>query len=470
MDAKATAFLSRLDVLLGSSGWLTGEQMGGYCLDQRGRYQGRALAVARPQNTGEVAAVVQLCRELGVAIVPQGGNTSLCGGATPDASGSELILSLSRMNRVLAVDADNNTLTVEAGVTLTQAQQAARVARRLFPANWAAADTCQIGGALATNAGGLNVLRYGNMRELTLGLEVVLADGSVWNGVRGLRKDNSGYDLKQVFIGSEGTLGIITQAVLRLFPLPTARATALVGVAGPTEALALLHAVQGRMVDRVTSFELLSKPCFELLDRHFPQLVQPLRPMPAWAVLLELSDGGDSADLINILVEALVDLGMEDAVVAQSPQQERELWQLREMIPEAQRREGVSIKHDIGVPVSAIPTFLRDCSAKIYSQFPTAQVVAFGHLGDGNLHYNIFFPDHSKAVYVHEPQVNEIVYACVADHEGTFSAEHGVGQLKRMALARYRSPTEVALMHSIKTALDPEHLMNPGKVLPDAFS
>ncbi|MGL4603600.1 MAG: FAD-binding oxidoreductase [Iodobacter sp.] len=460
-------FLDALNLLSDAAGVLTGKDTDAYCLDQRRRYQGRALAVARPRSVEEVAAVIKLCVLHQVAVVPQGGNTSLCGGATPDASGTALILSLERMNRVLKVDADNNTLEVEAGAILADVQAAARAANRLFPAEWAAAGSCRIGGALATNAGGVNVLRYGNMRELTLGLEVVLPDGEIWNGLRGLRKDNTGYDLKQLFVGSEGTLGVITRAVLRLYPLPTAHATALVTVDSPAAAIELLRGVQAVVGDRVTSFELISKPCFELLAKQCPSLPHPFSPLPEWAVLLELSDGGDSGELINQLAEVLDALGCNNALLAQNYKQAKDFWKLREHIPEAQRREGVSIKHDISVPVGSIPAFLDECGRQIAAAFTDAAIIAFGHLGDGNLHYNVFRSDKTAGLYTDEPAINEIVYLCVARHNGSISAEHGIGQLKRHHLAKYRDPLELALMQKIKRVFDPAGIMNPGKVLLD---
>lgn len=461
-----SAFLSALQNLLDSAGLLTDPAaMAGYCLDQRRRYQGRALAVVRPRTTTEVAAIVRLCAEYAVPVVPQGGNTSLCGGATPDASGQALIISLERMNRVLEVDAANNAITLEAGVLLADAQQAALAVNRLLPADWAAAGTCQIGGSLATNAGGLNVLRYGNMRELTLGLEVVLASGEVWDGLRALRKDNTGYDLKQLFIGSEGTLGLITRATLRLFPLPTARAVAAVAVVGPDAALGLLRRLQERAGDRVTSFELIAKPCFELLGQHFPALLQPFSPIPDWTVMLELSDCGESAALADRLLDVLGEAEVDDAVLARNDTEIAALWRLREEIPEAQRREGVSIKHDISLPISALPKFLAECGSAIKMAFPAAQIVTFGHLGDGNLHYNVFLADKTAGAYANEPAINVIVYDHVARLNGSFSAEHGVGQLKMAVLAKYRSEVELQLMRAVKQALDPENRMNPDKII-----
>ncbi len=461
----SAVFLAALQSLLGSSGLLTDPaDLAPYCLDQRRRYRGKALALARPRSTEEVAAVVRLCAEHAVPIVPQGGNTSNCGAATPDESGRALILSLERMNRVLAVDAANNAVTVEAGAILAEVQQACRAANRLFPADWGAAGSCRIGGALAVNAGGMNVLRYGNMRELTLGLEVVLPSGEIWNGLRALRKDNTGYDLKQLFIGSEGTLGIITRAVLRLFPLPTARAAALAVLPDPATALALLRELQTEVGDRVTSFELIGRPCFELVAKHFTALAQPFSPVPEWAVLIELADCGDSETLSDRLLEVLAEAGVDDAVLARNEAEIEALWRLREEIPEAQRREGVSIKHDISVPVSSLPLFLETCGPRISATFADAQIVAFGHLGDGNLHYNVFRSDKSANAYTDEAEINTIVYDCVAEFDGSFSAEHGIGQLKSSVLAHYRGGMELTLMQAIKHVFDPHGRMNPGKI------
>ncbi len=461
----SSEFLQQLQPWVESHSLLFGNDTAAYCVDQRRRYQGQTLAVARPNSVQQLAEIVQLCAQYRIPMVPQGGNTSLCGAATPDQTGQNIIISFERMNQIIEVDADNNTITVEAGVTLQQVQQAALAANRLFPANWAAAASCQIGGALATNAGGVNVLRYGNMRELTLGLEVVLADGTIWNGLRGLRKDNTGYDLKQLFVGAEGTLGLISRAVLRLYPLPTAHATALVAVDSPAEAVTLLRNLQAQVSDRITSFELISRPCLALLHQHFPQLASPFSEAPEWCVLLELSDGGSSEYLLEQLATILFEAGFEHAYVAQNQRQASDFWRLREHIPEAQRLEGVSIKHDISIPVGAIPQFLTECETRILVQYPDANIVAFGHLGDGNLHYNLFLSDKTALIYQKEDKINAIVYQLVAQLNGSISAEHGIGQLKKLALIQYRSHIELTLMNSIKQTLDPMGLMNPGKIL-----
>ncbi|WP_035060437.1 FAD-binding oxidoreductase [Andreprevotia chitinilytica] len=458
--------LDALRSLLGQDAVLTGEAAAPYLLDQRKRYQGTALAVVLPRSTRDVADVLTLASEQRIPVVPQGGNTSLCGAATPDRHGNALVVSLERMNRVLEVDAGNNTITVEAGCTLLDARKAAADANRLLAAHWAVDGRVRIGGALGTNAGGLNVLHYGNMREQTLGLEAVLPDGRVLDSLRGLRKDSSGYDLKQLFVGSEGTLGVITKAVLRLNNRPTAVATALVPVTDVQAAIDLLRNLQTTAGDRVTSFELISRRCWELIAEHCPELPAPFVTLPAWCVLLELSDAGDSADLRVRLAQALLSLGLADAAqVAQSPEQAAGFWAWREAIPEAQKRRGVSIKHDIAVPISAIPAFLKEAETALKAAYADADIVAFGHVGDGNLHYNLFRDDVSKAAYEVEPQVNACVYKVVERYHGTISAEHGIGQLKRDLLPQFRSDVEMELMRALKKLFDPQGIMNPGKVL-----
>ena len=435
------------------------------CLDWRGRYRGRAQAIARPGSTAEVAALVRACVAAGAPIVPQGGNTSHCGAATPDDSGRALIIQLHRMQALRAVDADNNTLTAEAGCTLAQVQDAAAGVGRLFPLSLASEGSCQIGGNLATNAGGVAVLRYGPMRELTLGLEAVLPDGSVLDSLSGLRKNNTGYDLKQLLIGAEGTLGIITAATLKLFPAPEATATALVEVASPADALALLHALQARFGDRLTAFELISGLCLQLLARHLPDARPPFTP--PWCVLLELNDGGSEAVLNQALAEALGALRPQaDTVLARHTRERARLWALREQISEAQKRDGPSIKHDIAVPLSQLARFIERADAALQQAFPGCRVVCFGHVGDGNLHYNVSFtrPDNVD-LFDDEPAVNTLVYDLVYAHGGTLSAEHGIGQLKRDWLRRYLPPANLAAMRAVKQALDPLGLMNPGKVL-----
>ncbi len=435
--------------------------------DWRGRYRGEALCVVKPASVDEVAAIIKICAETGTPVVPQGGNTSLCGAATPDETGRAVLLNLSRMNRILAVDASNNTITVEAGCTLAAVQEAARQAGRLFPLALASEGTCQIGGNLSANAGGVQVLRYGNTRELTLGLQVVLPNGEVWNGLRGLRKDNTGYDLKHLFIGAEGTLGIITSAVLKLFPLPRQTTTCWLNVGSPSAAVDLLNRAKMLFDAHLTAFELISAPSLDLVLQHIPDSRRPSEASP-WYVLAEFSDVAPS-ELESWLESMLSGEILGDAVLARSETQARQLWALRENISEAQKIEGISIKHDIAVPVSRIPEFLSQADAALKKAFPGIRVVAFGHVGDGNLHYNLSKPDaqENTAFIASQPAVNRIVHDTVDALNGSISAEHGIGQLKRHELTHYKDAVELNLMRSIKQALDPQGLMNPGKILSD---
>jgi FAD/FMN-containing dehydrogenase len=459
---------ARLAVIVGDAHVLTEPtDVAPFLEDWRGRYRGTALAVVRPATTGEVAAVVRVCAETGTAVVPQGGNTGMCGGATPDASGRQILLSLARMNRVRVVDAANATMTVEAGVTLAAAQSAAIDAGLYFPLSLGSEGSCTIGGNISTNAGGTGVLRFGNMRELTLGLEAVLADGAIWDGLKGLRKDNTGYDLKQLFIGAEGTLGVVTAAVLKLFPAPRSTTTAFAALASVESAVTLLARVKAALGDRLTGFELISGFALALCRKHHPGLPDPVPGHP-WYVLLQVDDSVDHADLREQVEAALAAADVVlDAVVAQSGDQAEKLWALRDNISEAQRREGPNIKHDIALPVSAIPAFIDECGTALSRAFPGARLVIFGHLGDGNLHYNLSAPEGVAATVFldHTEPVNRIVHDLVARAQGSFSAEHGVGQLKRAELVRYKAPLELTMMRAIKTAFDPRNLMNPGKVL-----
>ena len=476
-----TLLIERLRALVGDAGLITDPQeIRPYATDWRKRYFGKPLAVVKPASTAEVAAVMRLCAETRTAVVPQGGNTGLCGGATPlaaeDASrfgagGAQIVLNLSRLNRVRAVDAVNNTITVEAGCVLANVQQAAAEAGRLFPLSLAAEGSCEIGGNLSTNAGGTAVLRYGNARDLLLGLEVVLPDGQIWDGLRGLRKDNTGYDLKQLFVGAEGTLGVITAAVLKLFPQPRARATALVALESPAKALQLLSHIQGACGDRLTGFELMSAFCLALVAKHFPATRLPFAEVHPQYVLLELSDTASAANLDNALHEALAEASEAglalDAVVAASAAQATALWALRENIPEAQVHEGKQIKHDVSVPISRIAEFIAVTDAELQRAFPGVRMVTFGHLGDGNLHYNIApaAGGGEDAFVARAGEISRIVHDSAARFAGSISAEHGLGQYKRDAILRYKSPLEMELMRRIKAALDPQGVMNPGKVL-----
>ncbi|WP_265949913.1 FAD-binding oxidoreductase [Dechloromonas sp. A34] len=456
----------RLAGIVGATHVLTDPaELAPFLTDWRGRYHGAAQCLVRPANTVEVAAVVKACAAAGAPIVPQGGNTSHCGAATPDGEGRAVVLSLSRLNRVRAVDAQNNTITVEAGCILEAVQDAALAVDRLFPLSLAAEGSCQIGGNLSTNAGGVQVLRYGNTRELTLGLEVVLPNGEIWNGLRGLRKDNTGYDLKQLFIGAEGTLGVITAAVLKMFPLPKTQITCWLNVVSPAVAVELLNAAKATFDAQLTACELISETSLSLVLKNIPECTRPTAASP-WYLLAEFSEA-DPAAVENWLATRLERGEVADAVVAQSETQARKLWALRESISEAQKVEGVSIKHDISVPVSGIPDFLERADAALKKVYPGIRVVAFGHVGDGNLHYNLSKPNaqDNTAFIASQPAVNRIVHDTVDALGGSISAEHGIGQLKREELLRYKSPVEMALMHSVKQALDPGGLMNPGKIL-----
>jgi len=477
MRQEHAALIEALTSLLGEAGLLMGGANAGdadlsaYELDWRRRYAGRALAVARPASTEQVAGVVKLCAAHGVSLVPQGGNTGLVGGSTPDASGTQIVLSLSRMNRVRALDAANLTLTVEAGAILQTVQATAAAQDLLFPLSLAAEGSCTIGGNLASNAGGTQVLRYGNARELCLGLEVVTAAGEVWDGLSGLRKDNTGYDLRDLFIGSEGTLGIITAATLKLFPKPVAKMTALAACESLDQAVQLLSLARARAGSGLTGFEVMNQFSLDLVRKHFPQLQQPLAASH-WMVLLEISDAESEAHA-RTLFEGLLETALEtelisDAAVAESLPQSHALWHLRESIPLAQAEEGLNIKHDIALPVSAIPAFVSGSDAALAQAFPGIRMVDFGHLGDGNLHYNVQAPEGQPAAEFlsqHEKAINTIVYDAVVAHGGSISAEHGIGQLKREELAARKSPVALGLMRAIKQALDPQGLLNPGRVL-----
>ncbi|MCH7344852.1 FAD-binding oxidoreductase [Pelomonas sp. CA6] len=446
-------------------------ELSAYQRDWRKRYEGRALAVLRPGSTGDVAAVMALAARHGVAVVPQGGNTGLVGGGVPDGSGTQLLLSLQRLNRVRGVDSANLTLVAEAGCVLQHVQQAAQAQGLLFPLSLAAEGSCTLGGNLSTNAGGTQVLRYGNARELCLGLEVVTVDGRVWNGLSGLRKDNTGYDLRDLFIGAEGTLGVITAATMKLYPQPRARMTALAACDSLQAAVDLLTQAQQHCGAALTGFEVMNALSLALVARHFPQLAQPLGPRP-WTVLLELSDSESEAharERFESLLERALERGLiDDAAVAESLAQSQAMWHLRESIPLAQSEEGLNIKHDIALPVSRIPAFAERCDAALAQAFPGSRLVCFGHLGDGNLHYNLQAPAGVPAaefLRTHEAAVNTLVYDQVLAHDGSISAEHGIGQLKRGELAARKDAVALQLMRAIKAALDPQGLMNPGRVL-----
>ncbi|MEG0822589.1 MAG: FAD-binding oxidoreductase [Burkholderiaceae bacterium] len=443
-----------------------------YLSDWRGRYHGRAQAVVRPGSTAEVAAVVRLAAATGTPIVPQSGNTGLVGGGTPDESGRAIVLSLTRLRRIRSVDTANDTLTVEAGCTLHEVQAAAQAVGRLFPLSLAAEGTATIGGNLATNAGGTQVLRYGNARDLCLGLEVVLASGEIWHGLRALRKDNTGYDLKHCFIGAEGTLGVITAAVLKLYPAPRARMTALAALPSVAAAVQLLARARNAAGPLLTGFELMSDACIAKVAEQLPGVRIPLAIRSPWFALIELSEHENEAHgtaLLEALLAAALEAGeVDNAVVAQSVSEANGLWRLRESIPEAHAKAGGNVKHDISLPVSTIADFVADTNARLAREFDWIAPSVFGHLGDGNLHYNMGCAAGVPVSmpFEHEAAIRRIVHDAVVARGGSISAEHGLGQLKRDENAIYKSAVEIGMMRSIKRALDPQGLMNPGKVLP----
>jgi len=459
--------------IVGATNVLTqAEDMSPYLREWRGHFQGRAAAVVCPGTTDEVSRVVALCAEHGLKIVPQGGNTGLVGGAVAESETEHVLLALRRMRRVRDVDVANDTITVEAGCVLAEVQRAADEAGRLFPLSLAAEGSCQIGGNLSTNAGGVNVLRYGNARDLVLGVEVVLADGRIWNGLTGLRKDNRGYDLKQLFVGSEGTLGIVTAAVLKLFPALSQRETALVALSEPPAAIDLLGRLRAASGDNMIACELISRLGLDLTVRHIDGARDPFDEPHPWYLLVELASpaAGDwlREGLETVLGEAFEAGQVSDAALADSLDQAHDFWHIREHIPEAQVREGASMKHDISVPVSRIPAFLERATAAVEQAMPGVRPCPFGHVGDGNLHFNLSVPagGDAKAFLAEGPRLNRIVHDLVGELGGSFSAEHGVGRLKPADLAHYKSAVEVDLMRRVKTALDPDGVLNPGAVIP----
>ena len=458
-----------LAAIVGARNVLTSErETAPYCTDWRRQYHASAECVVRPATAEEVAAVVRLCSARDVAVVPQGGNTGLVGGSVPTGRAREVVVSLSRLNRVREIDALDDTLTAEAGCVLAQVQQAAEAAQRYFPVSLAAEGSCQIGGILSTNAGGVNVLRYGNAREQVLGLEVVLPDGRLWDGLRSLRKDNTGYDLKQLFLGAEGTLGIITAAVLKLRATPSARATAWIALDSPAAAVRLLARLRGQLGEAISAFELVSRRCLEAVLVHAPQNRDPLGEAHPWYVLAELEEIAMLDALPNRFEAALAacarDHELRDAAVATSGAQADALWRIRETIPEAQF---ANVKHDVSVAVSRIPALIERVEEALGAAFPGVQSYVFGHVGDGNLHYNIGMGDAAATATLMQRRdaVNEIVYEAVSALGGSISAEHGIGQLKRAELALRKTPLELELMRDLKRTLDPRGTMNPGKIL-----
>ncbi len=466
------ALIGAIAKAVGEKGLVTDPgEMAPHLEELRGRYRGAALALVKPASTAEVAEVIRLAAAAKMPIVPQGGNTGLVGGQVPPEHGRALLVNLSRMNRVRSLDPVDNTITVEAGCLLASVQAAAAEAERLFPLSLAAEGSCQIGGNLSTNAGGIHVLRYGNMRELVLGLEVVLPDGRVWDGLRRLRKDNTGYDLKQLFIGAEGTLGIITAAVLRLFPAPVQKATAFIGLTQVEHAMAILERARAVAGDQLDCVELMPRLGLEFTLRHIPDTTDPLGDPHPWYLLLELASGkaGDhlAETLEALLAEAYDDGLIGDAALAASAAHRAAFWRLREGISEAQKPEGGSIKHDISVPVSRIPEFFARAIPLVEEMIPGVRPVPFGHLGDGNLHFNLTQPagGDREAFLDQWEDVNRAVHELVVEMGGSISAEHGIGRMKVEELKHFKSAVEIELMARVKGALDPDNLMNPGKVI-----
>jgi FAD/FMN-containing dehydrogenase len=465
-----TDFLSGAAAIVGSDAVLVGNHAEPYCADKRGRYFGHALAVVFPSDTQQVAEIVKLCAANRVAIVPQGGNTSLCGGSVPLTEGRQIVLNLSRMNRIRAIDPVNYTMTVEAGCILADVREAARQHERLFPLELTATlNHCEIGGNLSTNAGGNGVLRYGNARDLVLGLEVVLPDGRIWNGLRSLRKDNSGYDLKHLFIGAEGTLGIITAAVLKLFPRPQSSATAIVAIPDPAIAVRLLAHVRAACGDTLSAFEFVSRSSLDIVFRHVPGTAEPFAKRYEYYLLIQ-SDDMQQRPLDDALRGAIRSFGagIPEFAVTADADVAKNWWKLRQNISDAQKCEGISIKHDISVPVSRVAEFIARADAALQATYPGVRIVAFGHMGDGNIHYNVSLADaeQNKAfIAQHESEVNKLVYQVVREFNGSISAEHGLGQLKRETIRDYKDPLELELMRGVKQVFDPQGLMNPGKVI-----
>ncbi|HEY9079681.1 FAD-binding oxidoreductase [Magnetovibrio sp.] len=464
------ALIKALKEALGETGVITdAADLAPHLVEERGLYQGTSPALVKPANTEQVSEIVKLCAAHNTPAIAHGGNTGLVGAGVPDGA---VIVDFSRMNKIVSIDAVNLTMVVEAGAILADVQRAAEDAGAYFPLSLGAEGSCRIGGNLSTNAGGVHVVRYGNARQLVLGLEVVLADGRVWDGLRALRKDNTGYQLKELFLGAEGTLGLITRAVLRLYPKPLSKSVAFAGCASFDHALNLFQVARGRAGDVLMACEAMSDFSVAIAEKHIEGTQSPLEGRHGCYVLLEFGSSDPQADLDalmeKVLGDAFEDMVIEDAVIAQSGAQAESLWKIREAIPEAQKKEGGSIKHDVAVPVSKTAEMIARASELVEKLIPGVRVVAFGHLGDGNIHFNLSQPENAdKAEFLgHWHAVNEQVHDLVVSMGGSFSAEHGVGQLKTGEMARFKSEVELDLMRTLKTALDPQNLLNPGKVLP----
>ncbi len=460
--------VEQLKEIVGPSGWTSdAAELEPHLSEWRDTWHGSTLLMVSPDSTDKVAEVVRACAQAGTAIVPQGGNTGLCGGAIPDQTGKQVLLSLSRMDRIRSVSAQDYSIVAEAGCTLASIQQAAEDVDRFFPLSLAAEGSCQIGGNLSTNAGGINVLRYGTARAQALGLEVVLPDGTVWSGLRTLRKDTAGYDLKQLFIGAEGTLGIITAASLRLYPAIRNPETALFAVESPDAAVDLLAALRAEFSDQIQAFELIPQRAVRYVLEHIPQTSFPLDQESPWFVLLETARESTGDDFEQLLMTLHQSSLITDAVIAKNRSEANDLWRLRHSISESQKKEGASLKHDIAIPIADVGNFIRVAEAAVTREIPGIRVVAFGHVGDGNIHFNLSQPkEWAAADFLKEgPRLASLVYDVVDSFGGSISAEHGIGQAKREQLVQYRGETETGLMRAVKAALDPKNIMNPGKVI-----
>ena len=460
--------IERLQSIVGPGGWVTDPKLlEPFLTEWRDVYRGATPIMVMPDSVEKVSAIVRTCRELGTPIVPQGGNTGLCGGAIPSPDEPQVLLSLSRMNRIRSISPDDHSMVAEAGVTLHEVQRAAAEAGRFFPLSLAAEGSCQIGGNLSTNAGGINVLRYGTARDLALGLEVVLADGQVWNGIKSLRKDTAGYDLKHLFIGSEGTLGIITAASLRLFPARRETATALVSIDAPRDAVRLLSVLRHELLDQVQAFELIPDRAIRYVLRHIPSIRFSLDTSSSWFVLIEALVPDNPERFERVLMNCFEAGQITDASIAKNQAESEQMWRLRHAVSEAQKLEGASLKHDVSVPVGEVAEFITAAQEAVIQALPGVRVVAFGHVGDGNIHFNLSQPvEMPAAAFLEERgRLAEVVYDVVSQFSGSISAEHGIGLAKRSHLRRYKSETDVTLMQALKQALDPENLLNPGKVI-----
>lgn len=460
--------IEKLKKIVGEKGWIDDpDALEPHLSEWRDTFHGKTAIMLSPDSTEQVSAVVKACAAAKVAIVPQGGNTGLCGGAIPDETGDQVLLSLSRMNRIRTVSASDYSMVVEAGCILADVQAAAAAAKRLFPLSLAPEGSCQIGGNLSTNAGGTNVVRYGTAREQVLGLEVVLANGDIWDGLRTLRKDNSGYDIKQMFLGAEGTLGIITAAALRLFPPVEEVQTAFIGIDRPQAAVDLFAELRHRLSDQLQAFEIIPERALRFVLKHIPGTRRPLNDIHPWYVLVETAGRGSTRLVEEQLIAAIEEGLARDIVIAKNTSEKDQMWRIRHSISEAQKREGASLKHDVSVPVSEVGEFILAAESAVSRLLPECRVVAFGHIGDGNVHFNISQPKNMQAAaFIGEREtIAATVYDVVDRFHGSISAEHGIGSLKREELVRRRSATEISVMKTIKAALDPDNLLNPGKVL-----